>query len=145
MPATQVLPGAPSNVSLPDQQLVTQLGGKAGEGVVTELHGKYYNQNYRGNLFMISTVGAGLAIPVLTTTAPTMVLWNPLGSGKNAVLVRYAAANTNSGTAAAGAIFLMADFNAGNTIATEHASRHFSRRHLERICSTVRLAVEAFP
>ena len=118
MPATQIQVGAPSNVSATDGGLYTQLGGKSTEGIIAELHGKYYTQNYRGNMFMVSTVGAGLAIPILSTMAPTLVLWNPLGSGKNAVLVRASLANTNNATTAAGAIFLMADFNAGNTIAT---------------------------
>ena len=118
MPATQVQPSAPSNVSLPDNQLVTQLGGKAGEAVVTELHGKYYNQNYRGNCFFVSTVAAGLAIPIFSTTAPTLCLWNPSGSGKNAVLIRASASNTLNVTTVQGAFLLMAQFNAGNTIAT---------------------------
>jgi hypothetical protein len=130
MPAIQVQPSAPSNVSLPDNQLVTQLGGKAGEGIVTELHGKYYTQTYRGNCFILSTVGAGLVIPIITTTSPTLVLWNPIGSGKNAVLLRMVLANTNSGTNAAGAIFLLADFNAGSAIASGSCFSAFAQAAL---------------
>jgi len=118
MPATQIQVGPPSNVSATDGQLYTQLGGKGTEGIVAELHGKYYTQVYRGNCFLLSTVGAGLAIPILTTTSPNLVLWNPLGSGKNAVLLRYCAANSNNATTIAGAIFMMASMNAGSTIAT---------------------------
>jgi hypothetical protein len=127
MPATQIQVGPPSNVSATDGQIYTQLGGKATEGIVTELHGKYYTQNYRGNCFMVSTVGAGLAIPIITTTSPTLCLWNPLGSGKNAVLLRIALANTNNATTAAGAIFLMADYNAGSSIATGSCFTAFSQ------------------
>ena len=130
MPATQIQVQAPSNVSATDGNIYTQLGGKAAEGIVAELHGKYYTQNYRGNCFMVSTVGAGLAIPIISTTSPTLCLWNPLGSGKNAVLLRVSLANTNNGTVSAGAIFLLADFNAGNSIATGSCFTAFSQAAL---------------
>ena len=69
MPALQVQVGAPSNTSATDGNLYNQLGGKAAEGIVAELHGKYYTQNYRGNCFTLSTVGAGLAVPISSSTA----------------------------------------------------------------------------
>lgn len=62
--------------------------------VVTELHGKYYQWAFRGRLFIGSTPIAGVAIPISSSTAPTPCLWNPIGSGVNAVLVRYTAAYT---------------------------------------------------
>ena len=130
MPVTQVRVGAPSNTSATDNNIYDQLGGKSNEGIVAELHGKYYTQNYRGNMFMVSTVGAGLAIPIISTTSPTLCLWNPLGSGKNAVLVRVVLANTNNATTAAGAIFLLADFNAGSSIATGSCFTAFSQAAL---------------
>lgn len=85
---SQVQVGAPSNS--PDGANPVMLGGRAGEGIVSELHGKYYTQTYRGAMYMATTTTAS-AIPIANTTAPTFVLWNPAGSGKNAVLVRYAA------------------------------------------------------
>ena len=70
-----------------------------------------------GNVFGISTVVAGLAIPISTTTSPIMALWNPAGSGKNAVLLRYTYGYV-SGTTVAGAIGFTYQVNAGNTVAT---------------------------
>jgi len=118
VPISQVQVGAPSNASATDGNVYNQLGGKAAEGIVAELHGKYYTQTYRGNCFFVSTVGAGLAIPVISTTSPTLCLWNPTGSGKNAVLIRASASNTLNATTVQGSFLLMAQFNAGNTVAT---------------------------
>ena len=127
MPATQVQVGAPSNISNTDGQLVTQLGGKSAEGIVSELHGKYYTQCYRGNVFLVSTIGAGLAHPVASTTAPVVALWNPSASGKNAVLLRYTSASTLNATTVQGSILLLASFNAGNTVATGAVFTAFNR------------------
>lgn len=91
--------------------------GRTGEQIVSALHGKYYEQAARGNVYFITTVAAGLAIPITSTTSPILVLWNPSGSGKNAVLLRYGAAYV-SGTSIATAIGLMYVTNAGNTVAT---------------------------
>ena len=40
--------------------------GRAAEGVVTELHGKYYEQNYRGNLYIAAQAATGLAISIFS-------------------------------------------------------------------------------
>lgn len=107
----------PATVSATDGNVYDTLVGKQTEAIVTELHGKYYTSAYRGNVFSISTVAAGLAVPISNTTAPTVALWNPAGSGKNAVLIKYTAAYA-SGTSVATAIGLGVSFNAGNTVAT---------------------------
>ncbi len=85
MPPLQYRVGAPSASSLPDGQPADALGGKAGEGIVTELHGKYYTQCYRGNVFVGTTAIGGVVPPVFSATAQTYMIWNPLGSGKNIV------------------------------------------------------------
>ena len=108
-PAAQSLPDTASPVAVPL--------GKQGEIIMTELNAKNYTQCYRGNIFSVSTVVAGLAIPISTTTAPTVALWNPAGSGKNAVLIRFNWAYV-SGTSVGGAFGLQFQLNAGNTVAT---------------------------
>lgn len=60
------------------------------ELLIAGYHPKYYNQALRGNLFHGPIITPS-AIPVTSTTAPTMALWNPKGNNKNAVLVRYGA------------------------------------------------------
>lgn len=64
--------------------------GKSGELVVTGLHGKYYEQNYRGNLFAASaSLSANVIMNSFTnTTINVLVLHNPPGSGKNLILIR---------------------------------------------------------
>jgi hypothetical protein len=55
-----------------------------------------------GLVFMGSTAIAGVAPPIATSTNPTFALWNPLGSGKNLVMLR-AAYGYISGTVVASA------------------------------------------
>lgn len=73
--------------------------GRNGESVVQNLHGKYYEQNYRGKVFSdgLATVQAITAatfnISTLgATVTPIAGLWNPPTSGVNAVLL-YAVMN----------------------------------------------------
>lgn len=62
---------------------------KAGEVIVSELHGKFYEQAYRGNLFW-GTMTAGVIFPApAATAANVMTLANPAGSGKNLSLVSF--------------------------------------------------------
>jgi len=119
MPASQVLVGAPSNVSNPDGALVTQLGGKQGDGIVSELHGKYYTQNYRGNLYYGANAAAGAAFTIFSNASYVgLLLWNPQGSGKNLSLVRAGIAfDTQASTAMAGWGYAWI-INAGSGLAT---------------------------
>lgn len=61
--------------------------GRTGEQIVTELHGRYYEQAVRGKLFMAQAI---VTAPVIYSTAAGTggpLLWNPPTSGVNAVLV----------------------------------------------------------
>jgi hypothetical protein len=103
MPNASVLPQNLPASSVPDGSAVTLLGGRQGEGVVAELHGKYYVQTYRGKAWNL-TLTATAAIPLFATNAtPTFFIWNPPGSGVNCVLVRYTV-GFSAGTGVAGAI-----------------------------------------
>lgn len=63
--------------------------GRGAEQIVSELHGKYYESTYRGNLFW-ATMSAGVIFPAPAATANNPVtLYNPFGSGKNLVLVSF--------------------------------------------------------
>lgn len=73
-----------------------------GEGLVGELYGKYYQLAKNGNIFVGSSAIGGVLIGIATTTAPTFMLQNPTGSGKNLVLLK-AAYGYVSGTVVAGA------------------------------------------
>lgn len=63
--------------------------GKTAEQIVTELHGKYYESSYRGNVFW-ATMSAGVIFPAPAATANNPItLYNPAGSGKNLVLISF--------------------------------------------------------
>lgn len=63
--------------------------GRTGEQVITELHGKYYEQAVRGNVFW-ATMTAGVLLPAVgATSANSMTLANPAGSGKNISLISF--------------------------------------------------------
>jgi hypothetical protein len=72
----------PSNASSADGTTNAVNQGRANEMLVAELHGKYFTQCYRGNVFYSSTASGGVIIPISTTLTPTYSVWNPSGSGK---------------------------------------------------------------
>ena len=71
--------------------------GRLGDAIVSELHGRFYEQNYRGNLFaaglttVLSIAAATFAIATTGATAtPILGVYNPPGSGKNLVILQAA-------------------------------------------------------
>ena len=90
MPLQQVNVIAPPNVSIADGLQPTMLGGKSGEGIVAELHGKWYSATYRNRVFEVASLTAGTLIPaIVNTVVATFAVWNPLGSGVNMELISY--------------------------------------------------------
>jgi len=72
-----------------DGVIMTSRFGKTGENIVTELHGKYAEQTYRGNVFWACmTAGVILPAPAATAANP-FTLSNPAGSGKNLNLISF--------------------------------------------------------
>lgn len=93
MPSIQVQVGPQNN---PDSNNpVIMRGGKQGDGIVSELHGRFYEQNYRGNVFsdgiaaVVAIVAATYNIATLgATVTPIAGLYNPSTSGVNAILLQ---------------------------------------------------------
>jgi hypothetical protein len=78
--------------------------GHAGEIVVDDAHGRFYEAVYRGNVFSASTAVAGVAPgTALAASAQAIILYNPAGNTKNYVLLRSAVGYV-SGTLGAGSI-----------------------------------------
>ena len=80
-PAQSMQPG--SNPSLRQ--------GNLGDLVVTELHGKWYEQCYRGNLFSVGMTATALSANSFTLTAattPIIGVWNPPTSNVNLVIAK---------------------------------------------------------
>lgn len=67
-------------------QLPIRLGA-TGEVVTQNLHGRYYEQVIRGNVFGASNQAAQAVSVALATTYTGLCLSNPLNSGKNLVLL----------------------------------------------------------
>jgi hypothetical protein len=62
------------------------------EVLVNTVLGKYYTLTRKGRVFIHSTVVAGVAFPISTTTTPVFGIWNKLGSGKLIIPLLYGAA-----------------------------------------------------
>jgi hypothetical protein len=83
MALLQVIPGIQNN---PDSQPVSARGGRQGDLMVSELHGRYYEQTFRGNMFSASIQAVATTTVGLATTYTGLVLSNPVGSAVNLVL-----------------------------------------------------------
>lgn len=115
MPTNQVAVGPQTN---PDSATpVTARGGRMGDQIVSELHGKYYEQNSRGNVYKGLSASAGIALIVPATTGGHPTLWNPTGSGVNASIIRLSLSYV-SGANAPTAIEWAATLNAGSNVGT---------------------------
>lgn len=91
--------------------------GRMGDLIVSELHGKYYEQASRGRVFCGVTASTGIALIVPATTGNHPTLWNPLGSGVNINLIRLELSYV-SGNNAPTAIEWAQTTSTGNTVAT---------------------------
>lgn len=100
---TQGQVGAPSTTSYADGSNPPFLQGQAAEQIVAELHGKYYTQNKRGNLFYASNAGAGATYSIFSNASYTgLALWN-LSTTKNLSIVRTILGLNGAATTAEGA------------------------------------------
>lgn len=62
--------------------------GRSGEIVVDELHGRYYESVYRGNVYSGGNVGGVVTTVGVATTYTGLCLSNPPGSGANLVVLK---------------------------------------------------------
>lgn len=80
--------------------------GKSGETTVQELHGRFFEQCYRGALFSWAKTLTALSansISLSATTTPIIGVWNPITSPVNLVILQAAMqCNPNNLTSGAG-------------------------------------------
>lgn len=62
--------------------------GKSAEQVVQQLHGRYYEQAYRGNIFSVAIQSVATTTVGLATTYTGLCISNPVGSPVNLVLLK---------------------------------------------------------
>jgi hypothetical protein len=69
--------------------------GQLGDNIVSELHGRYYETTYRSNSFLlsVSTAAAVTAFAGGAAGTPMLAIFNPAGSGRNAVLNKVSIGN----------------------------------------------------
>lgn len=80
--------GAQANA---DGVLTTLRQGRAGEAMVSELNGRFYEQTYRNNTFSIGCALTALAAATILLTAsaqPIVGVWNPTTSSVNLVILQ---------------------------------------------------------
>jgi hypothetical protein len=76
--------------------------GQLGESIVQELHGRYYETTYRNNSFLlsVSTAAAVTAYSGGAGGTPMLALFNPIGSGRNAVINKVSIGSVVAASAA---------------------------------------------
>lgn len=85
----------------PDLTPIFARSGRQGELLASELHGRYYEQTYRGNMFSISTQGTNVTTTAaLATTFTGLAISNPASTGVNLVLNKFTATQFAAGVAA---------------------------------------------
>lgn len=77
----------PGPVQRADGVLGAVRGGKTGEMLVGQAHGKYYEAAVRGRLHYSHCAARAMSAPA--TSAIGNIIWNPPGSGVNLVFTQY--------------------------------------------------------
>jgi hypothetical protein len=80
----EVLVGQQNQVS--DGLVAKARGGRQGDQIVSELHGRYYEQTFRENMFSVCNQAAVTTSTTLNTTFTGLAVANPAGSGYNLVI-----------------------------------------------------------
>ena len=76
------------SVSMSQGSQPAQRAGQLGDLIISNLHGRYYEQNYRKNLFHAANQSAVTTSAGITTAYVGCSVANPNGSGVNAVITR---------------------------------------------------------
>lgn len=84
----------PGNPSSQDGTKIVARGGKQNDTIVSELHGRYYEQTFRGNVCSGGAATTALSantITLVAATTPIVGVWNPPNSGVNLVIMKASA------------------------------------------------------
>ena len=100
-----------------------QRGGQLGDTIVSELHGRFYEQVYRGNVYsngMSVTALTANTISLTNTTTPVLGVYNPSTSSVNLVILQAAITVVpNNLTSGAGpGVFVLASSTGNAAIST---------------------------
>lgn len=128
------MPTIQGNVGVQNQsdgaQNVISRFGRQGDQMTSLLHGRFYEQTYRGNIFANGTVAlvalSANTISLTATTTPILGVYNPYGSGVNLVILQAALSSGVNNTAAVGPGAFVWATSTGNTVIST-GSTPFSR------------------
>ena len=81
--------GPIAQTSIANGNIIPQRAGQLGEVITSRLHGDFYEQTYRGNIFLgASNTSSTLTNGYLSTTYSGLCLYNPIASLVNLVLLK---------------------------------------------------------
>jgi hypothetical protein len=118
--------------------------GRGGDLIVSELHGRFYEQAYRGNVYSIGSALTALSantITLVAATTPILGVWNPSTSTVNLVMLQLGLGfvlNTLTAPVGPGPMLLASSLS--NTVITT-GSAPFSHKTLSNVGSQAK----AFP
>lgn len=127
MPSIQGIVNAQNQA---DGAFVTARFGRQGDQMTSLLHGRFYEQTYRGNLFSNGNVGlvalSANTISLNATTTPILGVFNPFGSGVNVAILQASLSAGINNTASTGPGAFVWATSTGNTVIST-GSTPFSR------------------
>jgi hypothetical protein len=125
--------------------------GQLGDAVVSELHGRFYEQTYRGNFFRYGTTASTICLSTHGTTTgtsttlataqsgtPMLGLWNPMTSSVNAVLTQATLAGFPSSNAGQPLSSLVWCISLGNGTPLTNGAVPFNSKTLQQTGSQCR-------
>lgn len=97
--------------------------GRGGDAIVSELHGRFFEQNFRGALYGNGTTAltalSANTITLTATTTPILGVWNPSSSTVNLVILQATlAAGINNAASTGPGDFVWAASNGNSAIST---------------------------
>jgi len=111
--------------------------GNQGDMTVSELHGRFYEQNYQGNMYHVGLTAASIANATFTTadalsgtlataatSTPIIGLWNPITSPINAVILQAqlsAAISASTVTGPGSLVWVVYTGNGAITVASQQS------------------------
>ena len=104
-----------STSSIASGTQVTNRAGNMGEGIISELHGRYYEACYRRSIFSAANTAAVATVAQGTLANTGLTLSNPVGSTVNLVLLKCSYVNSVA-VPTAGYLALETGFNAGTNV-----------------------------
>lgn len=101
MATINTLIGPPSGGAGADGGIPLLRSGRQSDLIVSELHGRYYEQTFRRNVFVIANQAVVTTSAALTTTWTGLLIGNPTTSLVNLVVLKFGCQQVAVGAAAA--------------------------------------------